>query len=164
MADEYRHRDYRSWMLSQPCCCQPCTRKVLIHHHTSGETEPHRKSRGGRRGRGQRASDTNGMPLCPHHHSDLHDRTGLSGFFADFDKKSLRIWQDDQVERLQRMYAMAHPEPLVAGTRPTKRSRIGIGWTVATVRDWLRKEARTRPGQVAAALDELADLIERDTL
>lgn len=162
MADEYRHKSYRAWLLTQPCCCQPCTRSVIVHHHTAGETEQHGKSRGGKRGKSQRASDADGMPLCNHHHADLHDRLGLSGFFADFDKHSRRAWQDQQVDRLQRLYAMAYPEPLApaaTSSRP-KRARAVGDWTVPTVLDLMRKEARHRPAEVSAAFTELADLIE----
>ena len=164
MADEYRHKSYRAWLLTQPCCCQPCVSPVIVHHHTAGETEQHGKSRGGKRGKGQRASDEDGMPMCNHHHADLHDRLGLKGFFADFDKHSRREWQDQQVERLQRLYAMAHPEPLAPAAVPAGRAkrRTGAGWTVAGVRDWCRKEAPTRGAQAADALTELANLIEED--
>ena len=150
-------------MLSRPYYCQPYIAPVIIHHHTSDETEPHAKSRGGRRGKSQRASDMHGMPLCHRHHSDLHDRLGLSGFFESYDRFSLRAWQDQQVERLQRLYAMACPEPLAPAAAP-KRKRVGAGWTAAGVRDWCRKEARVRSAAAADALTELANLIEEDTL
>lgn len=160
MAGERRHADYRAWLLMQPCCCQPCVSSVVIHHHTAGETEPHAKSLGGRRGKSQRCSDTQGMPLCFRHHKDLHE---LRGFFAEEDKHSLRKWQDDQVKRLQRLYEMAYPEPLVtAAIAEAKRKRIGAGWTVATIHSWLRAEARVRPAAAADALTELANLIEED--
>lgn len=163
MADERRHKSYRAFLLSQPCCCQPCVAPVIIHHHTAGETEPHSKSIGGRRGKSQRSSDADGMPMCNHHHADLHDRTGLSGFFADYDKYSRRAWQDQQVERLTRLYAMAWPEPIAPSAAP-KRKRVGAGWSVAGIRDWCRKEAATRPAQAADALTELANLLEEDVL
>lgn len=132
---------------------------VAIHHHTAGETAPHAKSLGGRRGKGQRASDDQGMPLCFRHHKELHE---LRGYFADDDKMSLRAWQDAQVERLQRLYAMAHPEPLPAAKGAARRA--GAGWTVAGVLNLLRREARHRPAEVSAALSEVADLIEKDVL
>jgi hypothetical protein len=96
---------------------------VVIHHNTSGETEPHAKSLGGRRGKGQRASDTEGMPMCARHHRQLHD---LTGFFGDFDKYKLREWQDRQVRELRNVYAMRHPEPAApsaAPPSPAKRKR-----------------------------------------
>jgi hypothetical protein len=156
MAGERQHRDYRSWLLSQPCCCQPCTGAVVIHHHTAGETEPHAKSLGGRRGKGQRASDDQGMPLCFKHHGNLHE---LRGYFAGWHKHQLRDWQTAQVERLQRLYAMAYPAPLAADPQ-LKPGRPGAGWTVAGVLDLLRKEATHRPAEVSAALKEIIAVIE----
>lgn len=175
MADEYRHRDYRAWLLSQPCCCQPCVASVIIHHHTSGRTEQHGKSAPGRRGKGQRASDADGMPLCHHHHADLHDRTGLSGYFELFDRSGLRSWQDAQVERLTRLYGMAHPEP-IQPERPLEspaRARHSaasspehVQWTVPRVLTLLRREAAQshRTADAAAALNDVADLVEGKAL
>ena len=162
MADEKRHKSYRAWLLTQPCCCQPCTGFVIVHHHTAGETERHSKSMGGKRGLSQRSSDADGMPLCPKHHSDLHDNHSRKGFFADFDRAQRQIWQDEQVERLTRLYAMAHPEPIAVPEPGRPKRRVGQGWTVAGVLDLLRKEARHRPADVSAALSDIANLIERD--
>ncbi len=163
MADEKHLAAYRAWLLRQPCCCQPCVAPVVVHHHTAGEPDQHAKSIPGRRGKSQRASDAAGMPLCFRHHANLHE---LRGFFAGYDKQALRSWQDAQVQRLTLAFAMAHPERIATSSMPpipAKRKRIGAGWTVATIYDWLRKEAPTRPAAVGAALTELANLIEEDT-
>jgi hypothetical protein len=96
------------------------------------------------------------MPLCFKHHNNLHE---LRGYFAGWDKVALRVWQNEQVERLQRLYAMAHPEPLPEVVAP-RRSRAPTSWTVGAVLDLLRKEARHRPADVAAAFTEVADLVE----
>lgn len=157
MAGEKRHVPYRAFLLSQRCCVQPCTGAVDVHHHTKGETERHAKSLGGKRGKGQRASDEWGMPMCFRHHRQLHDGRG---FFADHNGADLRRWQDQQVERLQRLYAMAHPPPLAADPQ-LKPGRPGAGWTVAGVLDLLRKEAMHRPAEVSAAFKEIIDVIER---
>jgi hypothetical protein len=162
MAGESRHKPYREFLLGEPCCCYPCTASVVIHHNTFGQTEQHSKSIPGKRGKGQRASDDEGMPLCNHHHRQLHD---LSGYFGGWGKAQLRIWQDAQVQRLRNIYAMRHPEPAVSGTATSSRAtrkRIGSGWTVATIHSWLRAEARVRPAAAADALTELANLIEED--
>lgn len=161
MANESSQKAYRAWLLMQPCACQPCVLPVVIHHSTVGATEAHAKSLGGRRGKGQRASDAEGISLCNRHHANFHD---LRGFFAGWEKQQLRDWQNGQVERLQRLYAMAYPEPLSPTATPSRatRKRIGAGWTVATVRDWCRKEAHVRPAAAADALTELANLIEED--
>jgi hypothetical protein len=154
-------RLYRAWLLKQPCACQPCVASVVIHHSTVGSTAPHAKSLGGRRGKGQRPSDLEGICLCNRHHANFHD---LRGYFEGWEKQQLRDWQNAQVERLTRLFGMAYPEPLTLDAAKKARKRIGSGWTVATVRDWLRREAPTRPAAVADALTELANLIEEDTL
>lgn len=157
MAGERRLVPYRTFLLSQPCCVQPCTGAVEVHHHTKGETEQHAKSLGGKRGKGQRASDDYGMPMCFRHHRALHDS---KGYFAEFNGAELRRWQDDQVERLQRLFAMAHPEPIAADPQ-LKPGRPGAGWTVAGVLSLLKKEARHRPAEVSAAFKEIIGIIER---
>lgn len=164
MANESCHRDYRAWLLRQPCACQPCVLPVVIHHSTVGATEPHAKSLGGRRGKGQRASDAEGIAVCNRHHANFHD---LRGYFEGWEKQQLRDWQNGQVERLTRLFGMAHPEPLAPDTATssrTTRKRIGSGWTVAGARDWCRKEAQVRPAAAADALTELGNLLEEDTL
>jgi hypothetical protein len=163
MAGESRHKPYREFLLGEPCCCYPCAASVVIHHNTFGQPEQHAKSIPGKRGKSQRASDDEGMPLCNHHHRQLHD---LTGYFGGYDKAQLRAWQDAQVQRLRNVYAMRHPEPCPAPRMPSPaaRKRIGSGWTVAGVRDWCRREARFRPAAAADALTELANLLEADTL
>jgi len=163
MAGEASQRDYRAWLLRQPCACQPCVAPVVIHHSTVGETEQHSKSLGGRRGKGQRASDAEGISVCHRHHANFHE---LRGYFAGWEKQQLRDWQNQQVDRLQRLHAMAHPEPIHATGKSDKpkRGKPGAGWSVPLVLDLLRKESRHRTGEVSAAFSELADLIERDTV
>lgn len=113
MANEKRHKPYREFLLGEPCCCYPCRGAVIIHHNTFGQPEQHAKSIPGKRGKGQKASDDEGMPLCNHHHAQLH---GLSGYFGGWEKRQLREWQDEQVQRLRNIYAMRHPEPLALPT------------------------------------------------
>lgn len=160
MANEKLHESYRAFLLRQPCRCDPCISPVVVHHNTFGETEQHAKSLGGKRGKGQRASDLEGMPLCNKHHRELHD---LRGFFGDHDKIALREWQAKQVRELQNQFAMQEPQPKEQAGR-AKRRGPGAGWTVAGVIDLLRKEARHRPAEVSAAFSEVVGLIERDTL
>ena len=160
MANEKLHESYRAFLLRQPCRCQPCVSPVVVHHNTFGETEQHAKSLGGKRGKGQRASDLEGMPLCSKHHRELHD---MRGFFGDFDKLTLREWQAQQVRELQNQFAVQEPQPKAA-TERAKRCSPGAGWTVGGVLDLLKKEARHRPADVAAAFTEVVGLIERDML
>jgi hypothetical protein len=120
MAGERRHKPYREFLLGEPCCCYPCTASVVIHHNTFGQPDQHSKSIPGKRGKGQRASDDEGMPLCNHHHRQLHD---LSGYFGGWDKTQLRTWQDAQVQRLRNTYAMRHPEPCPAPVMPSPSPR-----------------------------------------
>jgi hypothetical protein len=164
MANERHLELYRAWLLKQPCACQPCVSPVVIHHSTVGSTAQHAKSIPGRRGKGQRASDDEGIAICNRHHANFHD---LRGYFEGWEKQQLRDWQNAQVERLTRLFGMAYPDPIASATAtssPAKRKRIGSGWTVAGVRDWCRREARFRPAAAADALTELANLLEADTL
>lgn len=171
MANERRHKPFREFALSQPCCCQPCVSGVVLHHHTAGETEPHGKSLGGRRGKGQRASDDQGMPLCFRHHKELHE---LRGFFAGWEKAQLRAWQDAQVERLQRLYAMAYPEPLPERLSAPGAFRVrGVDMAKETAAErerrriaaWLRDRAGSRHLKVneAAVLTDAASELEQMT-
>jgi hypothetical protein len=171
VADERAHRDYRSFLHRNPCCCQPCVAAVVIHHHTAGSTEPHAKSLGGRRGKGQRASDDQGMPLCNAHHAQLHE---LRGYFNGWEKHQLREWQDKQVARLQRLYAMAHPEPIPASYQP-RTGLVTLGVDPARVSAaererrriaaWLRDKAGARHLKVneAAVLTDAASELEQQT-
>lgn len=162
MANEASEAAYRAWLLRQPCACQPCVAAVVIHHSTVGETAQHPKSLGGRRGKGQRASDAAGIPLCNRHHANFHE---LRGPFGGWEKQQLRDWQNSQVQRLRNTWAMQAPQPIAPGTATssrTTRKRIGAGWSVAGIRDWCRREAPTRTAAAADALTELANLIEED--
>jgi hypothetical protein len=140
----------------------------VIHHHTSGTTEPHAKSLGGRRGKSQRASDDQGMPICNAHHAQLHD---LRGYFADFDKHSLRGWQDEQVDRLTRLYGMAHPAPIAHVSVGGVAVKASSGRPDATTRErlriasWLRDKAGARHLKIneAAVLTDAASELEQQT-
>lgn len=165
MASERVHADYRAWLLRQPCACQPCIAPVIVHHSTIGETERHEKSRGGRRGKGQRASDASGIAICNRHHSNFHD---LRGYFAGWEKQQLRDWQNEQVERLTRLFAMAHPEPIAAvhatgkPDKPTRKSTTSSASSERSriVRVILARAAERRhlPDQ-HALLSELAEYV-----
>jgi hypothetical protein len=103
MADDLP--EYKSWLLKQPCACSPCVAAVVVHHHTGAPTyapgaRPE-KAAGGKRGKGQRASDYYGIPLCNRHHGQLH---ALSVYFKGWSGPKLKAWQDGQVERLRSLY------------------------------------------------------------
>ncbi|HKY40740.1 MAG TPA: hypothetical protein VJN18_32620 [Polyangiaceae bacterium] len=110
MADEPEHQHYKQWLLKQACRCWPCAAPVEVHHHTHGETSSRRPSKalGGKRGKGQRASDAFGMPMCFRHHKELHN-SALRGFFSDMDPRERRTWQDLQVSELRSLYAQEFP-------------------------------------------------------
>lgn len=158
VANEPTQAKYRAWLLRQPCCCQPCVGTVIIHHSTVGETERHGKSLGGRRGKGQRASDAAGMPLCNRHHGNFHD---LKGPFKGWEKPALRQWQNDQVAELHARFESEQPDaPTEKGKRltstsPAERMRQRI---VAHIRA-RAGERRLKEGE-AAVLSDVADEIE----
>ena len=158
---------YASWIRQQPCALCLGPGPCHAHHHTEGltydpEMERPRKALGGKRGKSQKADDVFLMPLHLRCHKHVHEFTGPC---SDWSQEQRRAWQDGQVKQHRERFAVTMPEriePPTATSSRTTRGRIGAGWTVATVRDWLRREAPTRPAHVAAALDELAGLLERD--
>lgn len=162
MANEKRHKPYREFLLGEPCCCYPCTGAVVIHHNTFGQTEQHAKSIPGKRGKSQRASDDEGMPLCNRHHRQLHD---LSGYFDGWDKRQLREWQDDQVRRLRNIYAMRHPDwpasPTPAGVARRASAKAPDVVKLSTVLDYITTWSGKRhlaPDTVQALSDLQNDL------
>jgi hypothetical protein len=159
--------EYRAFLMGRPCRCQPCIAPVIVHHNTFGDVHAGDrplppKALGGKRGKGQRASDTEGMSLCHRHHGQLHS---LTGYFAGWDKSKLRDWQNAQVAALQAEYE-AHLEknPPPAMPAPPKRSAARSGdWSteraalVEYVRDFAGQRHLT-PDAVAAVSD-LAEVI-----
>jgi|KBSSwiStaDraftv2_1062776.scaffolds.fasta_scaffold08946_19 uncharacterized sporulation protein YeaH/YhbH (DUF444 family) len=151
MANEKLHQSYRAFLLRQPCRCDPCISPVVIHHNTFGETEQHAKSVGGKRGKGQRASDLEGMPLCNKHHRELHE---LRGFFGDYNKADLREWQARQVRELQNQFAVQEPQP-VAAEKPAARAAAVRGAGDAVTRAWLAGSSAER-ARIISWLEETA--------
>lgn len=83
------------WVRRQPCAVCGCPGPNHAHHSTNGKAGAgNPKALGGRRGRGQRADDTEAISLCLKHHKNLHE---LTGFFSGYTKNELRDWQDTQV-------------------------------------------------------------------
>jgi hypothetical protein len=160
---------YSGWIRKQRCAgclgpgpCDP-------HHAHCGTTydpdeRPPTKSAGPKRGRGQRSHD---KWLIPMHMRCHRQFTDSSGPYRDWNNERRDAWERDQVRIHRERYA-AEASPAAASdtatSRRVPRKRVGSGWSVATIRDWLRKEAPTRPAPVADALTELANLIEEDTL
>ena len=98
---------YLAWVRTQPCSVCAAPGPNHAHHHTDGKTsvdQPRsRNALGGKRGRGQKADDTETMALCFKHHRQLHDFTG---YFASFDNAQRRVWQDEQVRDHQARHAL----------------------------------------------------------
>lgn len=106
MADE--DRVYTDWLRKQACCNCGTDQDVQVHHHTNGSTAPlfpiedePLGSLEAPRGRGQRAHDHWGMPLCLRCHHDLH---ALAGSFRKMTGRQRREWQDGQVRILRMCY------------------------------------------------------------
>jgi hypothetical protein len=91
-----------AWVRRQPCAVCATPGPNHAHHSTSGQSGADGpKALGGRRGKGQKASDTETIALCIKHHANLHD---LRGFFSGYTKNELRDWQDTQVRLHQARY------------------------------------------------------------
>lgn len=154
--------EYSSWIRKQACAgclgpgpCDP-------HHAHCGTTydpdeRPPAKSAGPKRGRGQRSHDKWLIPMHVRCHRQFTDS---SGPYRDWNNERRDAWERDQVRIHRERYAMQAPEPVVPARATTRRSRAPSSWTVGAVLDLLRKEARHRPADVAAALTEVADLVE----
>jgi hypothetical protein len=170
VAGELPH--YSQWIREQVCAACAGPAPCDPHHALSGTTyspeepTPAKAIPNARKGQRQRAHDFFLISLHTRCHSQFHAGRGWAAGKSPAERDR---WEQEQVADHRRRYTREFPNgaPKTGATsdRASKsRKRIGAGWTVATIRDWLRKEAPTRPAPVAAALGELADLIERDTL
>lgn len=163
MADEDPR--YTAWIRTQPCAACGTTFQIEPHHALYGTTyspdepRPPKAIEGARKGMAQRSHDYFSIPLClKDHEPGVHK---LGGFFAGKSRAWANDWEERQVNAHRNRYAMQCPAPVMP--KPSKRKRVGSGWSVAGIRDWCRKEAATRPVAAADALTELANLIEEDT-
>lgn len=171
MADD--RPEYRSFLLGRPCRCQPCVAPVIVHHNTFGDVhasdrELPAKAIRGKRGKGQRASDMEGISLCHRHHGQLHS---LTGYFAGWDKRQLREWQSRQVGELQTEYA-AHleknPPPAAPPAKPVNGGTSALAIANrerGAIVDWLRRRAGERrlAPEVFQELSDRADELEAMT-
>jgi hypothetical protein len=162
--------EFQAFALEYGCANEPCVAAPQFHHPKHQPTfapwaRP-TKALPGKPGKAQRCSDWYGFGLCLHCHDQLHDKRGP---FADMSREELRAWQDKATAKMHARWAMRHPDRLpnvvVPRTRQsklaTRGSKAGGGWTVPLVIDLLKKQARISRGEVAAALDDIAHLIER---
>ncbi len=161
MADDLP--EYQVFSLGFGCANEPCIRAPEFHHPKHQPTfapwsrQP--KQLPGKPGKAQRCSDWYGFGLCPHCHSE----------FAKMSRDDRRAWQDAATSKMQLRWGMQHPERLPDTVVPRPRklklamrgSKSGNGWTVPLVVDLLKKQARTSSGEVAAALTDIAHLVER---
>jgi hypothetical protein len=83
-------REYLAWVRSLPC--------VLDSEECRGPVEAHHA---GRRGFGQKCSDTDTIPLCQHHHGAYHAKLGA---FAAFSRNILRLWVDAAIDSTRAAY------------------------------------------------------------
>lgn len=168
MADDLP--EYQRFALEFGCANEPCIRAPEFHHPKHQPTfapwNRGAKDLGGKPGKAQRCSDWYGFGLCPHCHSELHDGRGQ---FADMSREERRAWQDRATAKMQLRWGMQHPDRLPDTVVPRPRklklaargSKGGNGWTVPLVIDLLKKQARISSGEVAAALTDIAHLVER---
>lgn len=82
MAKRFVDKEHLEWVRQQPCLIEQagfysCKGVVQAHHLLKPYT--------GSRGLSLRAGDQNVIPLCLHHHSELHTKYGSEkSFFAKF--------------------------------------------------------------------------------
>lgn len=92
-------KEYNAFLRGFPCCMAghgECLGALHVHHAQ------------GRKGLGQRNSDTTGKPLCTKHHQERH---ALSGPFKGWNKQRIRDWERDTAERYRRLYlGLATPD------------------------------------------------------
>jgi hypothetical protein len=81
-----------------PCVVGPrfgrCRRRIDPHHMTGGKGAQ-------KRGKSQKVSDRNTLPLCRRHHDDFHAGRGI---FLGWTDEQRRVFQEDEIERLNRVY------------------------------------------------------------
>lgn len=154
---------YEAWLRTQPCAKCGAEFSIEVHHALWGTTyspegaRPAKAIDGARKGKGQKAHSFFSLPLCIKCHIPGIHRGG--GHFSGMSLEEREAWERELHPVYRNRYAMQAPEPIATSSRTT-RKRIGSGWTVATVRDWCRAEARVRPAAAADALTELANLLE----
>lgn len=87
---------YLAFVRQLPCCApgvRPCESPTPQHaHHSTGA------------GMGLKSSDRETMPLCWFHHAEFHQGNGAFELWSRDDR---RVFQSEQVERVQRAYALA---------------------------------------------------------
>lgn len=152
MADDLP--EYKSFLLRQPCACQPCTAKPVVHHSTVGETfapgQKPPKAIGGKRGQRQKASDWYGIPLCPHHHGEFH---GNKGHFSGWTNESLGAWQRSLCCTYQETYLAERP-PAQDVTLPKSRMRSKRDRALLVLADtWCTSRVRLSPRPRAPAAE-----------
>jgi hypothetical protein len=177
MADDLPH--YRAWLLTRPCRCAPCVAAVEVHHPRHSPTyapdaKPE-KALGGKPGKGQRASDYYGIPICYRDHRNLH---ALKGFFQGWSGEQLRAWQDEQIEQLHAEYeaylernphlapeasreghrGVKKPGPRAANDAVTK-AVLAERNAIITALQRLAGEARHKPGEHQVLCDAI-EIIE----
>jgi len=72
-AEKHKNKKHLIFVSAQQCCLNVisadwCSVNIQAHHLL--------KPFDGKRGMGMRASDKNVVPLCYHHHAQLHDQNG----------------------------------------------------------------------------------------
>lgn len=78
MKKRYANKKHLDWIHSQQCCLKvhsPCQGAIQAHHLL--------KPWHGTRGMGMKANDRNLIPLCLHHHAQLHKRGNEKAFFLE---------------------------------------------------------------------------------
>lgn len=90
---------YLTWIRSLFCLVggpkrRCCRGKIDPHHMTGGHGDQ-------KRGKGQTAKDRDALPVCRGHHDDFH---AGRGFCRAWSKEGKRLWQEEEIIRLNRAY------------------------------------------------------------
>jgi hypothetical protein len=86
--DVDRDLEYLAQVRKLPCLIQPCYSRKRDPHHA------------GEHAKGKKAPDITAIPLCRQHHDQWHLRRG---FCEGWDNARRRQWQDEMIERTQRL-------------------------------------------------------------
>ncbi len=99
-------KEYTAFLHTLPCSMRghgPCIGALHVHHTP------------GRKGIGQRNSDSTGKPLCAGHHTQRH---ALSGPFKGKNKREIRDWEEFTANLCRRLYlGLGQHDALERGVR-----------------------------------------------
>tara|TARA_R110001632_G_scaffold151580_1_gene269188 strand:+ start:96 stop:380 length:285 start_codon:yes stop_codon:yes gene_type:complete len=70
------HKRFHAWVMEKPCCVPDCQQPSIFHHQKQPFPLPRR-------------DHMYGVNICPHHHSEYHDKLGSDQSF--FNKYNINL-------------------------------------------------------------------------